>query len=178
LEIKVDDNLVLKQMSLEYLNELFKLVTSQEGKSLLYWCPDLKVTYQSKNTTEYHILDVTKKFEEDKTPDLLIFENGILAGLISLSPLYDGSKASEVGYWLGESFEGRGLITQSFPLLLEYASRTLNLEYIDLSTSVPNTKSQKIPKKFNFKEIKLIKDAETLSDGSVDHILWRLSLRS
>jgi ribosomal-protein-serine acetyltransferase len=176
LEITIDDNLTLKQISLENKKELFELVKSNEGKALHYWCPDLGETFKDLNSTEYHINDANKKYQEDKSPDCIIFEDGVLAGLISLSPLYENGKATEIGYWLGQDFEGRGLITRSFPALLDYAKNILNLEYVELSTSVPNLSSQKLPVKFNFREIKRVKDAEKLSDGMVDHILWRLEL--
>ena len=92
---------------------------------------------------------------------------------ISLSPLDKNCTKSEIGYWLGKEFEGKGLISMSFPFILDYAKNTLHLKFVELSTSVPNLRSQKLPKKFGFHKVKIIPNIETLSDGPVDHILWQ-----
>lgn len=170
--IEIDSQITLKQISLEYAQELFNLVKSGENKELRYWCPDLKSTYCDLEATKLHINDANSKFAKDQSPDFLIFENNMLAGLISLSPLYENQKVSEIGYWLGDNFAGKGLISKSFPHILDYAKNTLKLSRVELSTSEPNIRSQKIPRRFGFEEVKVVKNAERLSGGMVDHILW------
>lgn len=178
LIIKIDKSLVLKQISLKYTDELFELVISNKGKPLLYWCPDMIKTYASRESTKTHIEDALTKFTEDKTPDFLIFYEEKLAGLISLSPLSYEGNSSEVGYWLSHQFVGKGLITKSLPSLIDYAKGVLKLNHLDVFTSIPNERSQKIPLKFGFKKIKILKEAERLEDMVVDHIWWRLELES
>ncbi len=173
MEINVDSELTLKQISRKYAEELFFLVQSNLNNELCYWCPDLKVTYATIDSTLCHIDDAISKFNEDKTPDFLIFNNNSLTGLISLSPIDKKQKTCEIGYWLGSEHERKGLISRSFPIILTYAQQTLGLTAVELSTAAPNIRSQNLPLKFNFKKMKLIPNAETLQDGCVDHILWR-----
>lgn len=170
MEIKVDSEITLKQISRLYAEELHKLVSKNFDKNLCYWCPDLKNTYSTLQLTIAHINDANSKFAEDETPDLLIFYLGNLAGLISLSPVYD--QKSEIGYWLGNEFENKGLISRSFPYILDYAKNRLALKCVELSTSIPNLQSQKLPTKFRFQKICIIKDVEKIEGKFVDHILW------
>jgi len=172
-ELLVDQEITLKQISLEFAEELFNLVQKNFEEPLCYWCPDLKKTYASLESTIAHIKDAQSKYLEDGTPDFLIFSGKNIAGLISLSPLDELKIKSEIGYWLGSEFEGKGLIVRSFPVILEYAKNNLKLKTVELSTSVPNIHSQKLPLMFGFKKAKIIPDAERLADGIVDHILWR-----
>lgn len=174
MEIEIDSEITLKQISLAYAEELFNLVNLNLDKNLGYWCPDLAKTYSSFESTMSHINDASSKFNDDKTPDLLILYKGKLTGLISLSPIYD--QKSEIGYWLGAEFENLGLVSRSIPNVLNYAKTSLKLKSIDLSTSAPNTQSQKLPIRFNFQKMRIVKDAEKIGDKLVDHILWNFTL--
>ncbi len=173
MKILVDHEIALKQISRDSANELFNLVQRNLNGSLCYWCPDLKKTYASLESTLAHIDDANFKFEEDGTPDFLIFYKSKLSGLISLSPIDRNRRTSEIGYWLGAEFEGSGIVARSFPFILAYAKNTLQLKAVELSTSVPNVRSQRIPLTFNFQRLKVIPNVETLEGGGVDHILWK-----
>ena len=172
MEIIVDSEITLKQISRLYAEDLHNLVNKNADKNLCYWCPDLIKTYSNLASTIAHIDDANSKFSEDQTPDLLIFYHKTLAGLISLSPIYE--QRSEIGYWLGSEFENIGLISRSFPIILDYAKNNLILKGVDLSTSVANIQSQKLPKKFGFQKIRIIKDVEKIEGKLVDHIFWSL----
>lgn len=173
MEIIVDHEIELKQISRDFTSELFSLVQSNLNEDLCYWCPDLKKTYASLESTLAHIDDANFKFEDDRTPDFLIFYKKKLTGLISLSPIDSLKRTSEIGYWLGGEFEGMGLVARSFPSILDYAKNTLQLKAVELSTSVPNVRSQRLPLRFHFQKSHVIPNAETLKDGVVDHILWK-----
>lgn len=173
LEITVDNEITLKQISQEFTNDLFDLAQDNINEKLCYWCPGIKKTYLTKESTVAHIIDANEKFRDDGTPDFLIFCNKKLAGIISLSPLDTDKTKSEIGYWLGSEFEGKGLISRSFPQVLEYAKNTLHLSAVELSTAITNIRSQRLPQKFGFKREQIVSNAEILEDGPVDHILWR-----
>lgn len=175
MNIIIDSEITLRQIANEFCDELFALAQNNLDKHLCYWCPGIKTTYKTKESTLAHIIDANSKFAEDATPDFLIFYKGNLSGLISLSPLDLKKTKSEIGYWLGHDFEGKGLITRSFPAVLDYAKNNLQLVNVELSTAVTNTRSQALPGKFGFKKEKIISNVEILEDGSVDHILWSLS---
>ncbi|MGZ3790573.1 MAG: GNAT family N-acetyltransferase [Bacteriovorax sp.] len=176
MKLIVDNEITLRQISQEFASELFSLAQNNVNEKLFYWCPGIKKTYLTKESTIAHIIDANEKFNDDGTPDYLIFWNKKLAGIISLSPLNADKTKSEIGYWLGSEFEGKGLISRSFPLVLEYAKNTLHLKTVELSTAVTNVRSQKLPHKFGFKREQIIPNVEILEDGPVDHILWQLDL--
>ncbi|MDO9181083.1 MAG: GNAT family protein [Bacteriovorax sp.] len=174
MNLIVDNEITIRISSAEYAEELFSLVQNNLGNKLCYWCPDIENMYSSRESTLAIITKANSKFQEDGTPDFLIFFNNSLAGLISLGPLNINENKCEIGYWLGLEFENFGLITRSFPAILNYARVTLGLATVELSTAITNIKSQKIPRKFYFIQDQILTDAEILDDGPVDHIIWRL----
>lgn len=176
MKIDINSEITLKQISRDFNFELHNLIQNNLDKPLCYWCPNISKTYASIDTTNAHIDDANSKFAEDGTPDFLIFFNGKLAGLISLSPLDSAKTKTEIGYWLGADFERKGLITTIFPTMLDYAKNNLKLNTVELSTAIPNTRSQQLPIKFNFEKVEIIKNVEILKDGPVDHILWKMKL--
>jgi len=175
MQIIVNEEILLKQISRDHALELQLLVKKNHGLDLCYFCPGIKDTYKTLESTNFHIDDANSKFNEDGTPDLLVFYKGKLAGLISLSPIDKNCTKSEIGYWLGKDFEGKGLISMSFPFVLDYAKNNLSLKIVELSTSITNLRSQQLPIKFGFHKVKIIPSLETLADGPVDHILWQHS---
>lgn len=173
MEIFIDHDIILKQIHQSFAEELFTLVYKNFEGPLCYWCPDLKKTYNTLQSTRAHIDDAISKFNEDQSPDFLIVYKGKIAGLISLSPVDQIRNTSEIGYWLGAEFESLGLVSRCFPFIMTYAKNTLGLKAVQVSTAVPNTRSQKLPLKFNFDKMNVVPNAEILQDGPVDHIIWR-----
>ena len=86
MQIVVNQDVTLTQISQKFAQPLFDLVQQNKQNELCYWCPDLLTTYATIESTKFHIEDALSKFEEDRTPDFLILYKEQLAGVISLSP--------------------------------------------------------------------------------------------
>ncbi|MGQ7355216.1 GNAT family N-acetyltransferase [Streptococcus suis] len=57
---------------------------------------------------------------------------------------------AEIGYWIGHSFWGQGLVPEASQVLLDYGFSQLNLEKIWCRASVENTKSLRVQEKLGF----------------------------
>ena len=68
---------------------------------------------------------------------------GRLAGTIGLSvnPLENGG---EIGYWLAERHEGRGLVTRATAAVLDLAFDRLGLHRVQIRVAVPNDRSRAV----------------------------------
>lgn len=68
---------------------------------------------------------------------------GQLAGTIGLSvnPLDNGG---EIGYWLAERHEGRGLVTRASAALIDVAFDRLGLHRVQIRAAVPNERSRAV----------------------------------
>ena len=81
-----------------------------------------------------------------------IWFNGELAGLVGFNFIDWNSRSTDLGYWLGEKFQGHGLVIQSCQVLLNYAFSELKLNRVEISTTVENLKSRAVAEKLGFKQ--------------------------
>ncbi len=84
------------------------------------------------------------------------------------------NRKTEIGFWLGESFQGKGLVTKSCGVMIDYAFNELKLNRVEMRCGVENTKSRKIPAKLGFREEGIIRQAERLHDHFVDFVIYGL----
>lgn len=73
--------------------------------------------------------------------------SGSLAGIMSLVPSAAGI---DLGYLLGPTFRGRGLMTSAVKLLLAYLDRQKSLPLVTATTSPSNLASQRVLQRAGF----------------------------
>jgi ribosomal-protein-serine acetyltransferase len=73
-----------------------------------------------------------------------------LVGQISLFGIKDNGTNGEIGYWLDQNYNGRGIMNQSIQAILKYGFEDLNLNRIVIGTHVDNLKSQAVAQKLGF----------------------------
>ncbi|HVI48806.1 MAG TPA: GNAT family protein [Chitinophaga sp.] len=74
-----------------------------------------------------------------------IYVNDKIAGVITLTPQDDIYRHStEIGYWLGAPYYGKGIMTEAVSLLTEYAFREMNVHRIYAGVFAYNEASKKV----------------------------------
>lgn len=123
-----------------------------QGKNLKIYLPTLLISYPftlegAKQWVEWNI-----QVAEQKSPIVINFVievDGKAVGSIGLVHIVLGHKA-EIGYWLGEEYWGRGIMTEAVKLLTKYAFEKLGLVRVYAKVFVWNEASQTVLKKAGF----------------------------
>jgi [ribosomal protein S5]-alanine N-acetyltransferase len=77
--------------------------------------------------------------------------NGEAAGVIGIHPQTDiYRKSAELGYWLGEKYWGRGIITEAVNALVNYAFEHIDINRIYANVFEKNIASMKVLEKCGF----------------------------
>ncbi|WP_409291873.1 GNAT family N-acetyltransferase [Peribacillus sp. SCS-37] len=97
-----------------------------------------------------------------------------LAGSIGYLYIDKKNKKTEIGYWLGSEFEGKGLATQSCRFLIQNAFENLGLNKVEINAAAANHKSRAIPRRLGFKEEGTIRDYELLNGRYLDRTCYGL----
>jgi ribosomal-protein-serine acetyltransferase len=92
-----------------------------------------------------------KKAQTDGSgsPCLIIYL-GSLVGFAGIDRIDPVSKSCNLGYYLAESFQGRGIVTRACRSLLDYAFDTLGMNRVQISANPQNTGSIAIPERLGF----------------------------
>lgn len=80
-----------------------------------------------------------------------IFYKDRLVGSIGFVRLDKTHKTGEIGYWLSQEAQGRGIVTQSCKGLSDYGFRHLGLQRAEIRVLVGNERSMPIPERAGFR---------------------------
>lgn len=104
-----------------------------------------------------------------------IFERsgGKLAGGITLGNIRHGvSQSAHVGYWIGERYAGRGLMTDAVKVLARFAFDTLRLHRIEAACIPGNVRSIRVLEKAGFRREGLLRSYIRINGFWQDHYLY------
>lgn len=104
----------------------------------------------------------------------VIFENDKAIGRIGINRIIPENKIGEIGYWITEAAEGKGIITSCSKAMLKYGFSNLGLNRIEIKCAVDNIKSARVPEKLNFTREGILRQAELLNGNFVDLYLFSL----
>ncbi|CRK82086.1 GNAT family N-acetyltransferase [Neobacillus massiliamazoniensis] len=167
---KIDEDLSLKLMELKDADWIFKL-TNESREYLREWLPWLDFTIKPEDTVEF-IKMCLKGFSENKSLNTVILFKGEIVGVAGFNNINWSNKTAYIGYWLGEGFQGNGIMTKVAKALTEYAFIELGLNKVEIRAAVENKKSRSIPERLGFKNEGCIRQAEWLYDHYVDHVVY------
>jgi ribosomal-protein-serine acetyltransferase len=80
-----------------------------------------------------------------------------------------------VGYWIGEQFQNRGIITRSCRALIQHAFDELEINRMEICAAVGNNRSQAIPIRLGFAREGIRVHGERLYDRYVDLVVFGLT---
>ena len=173
--IVVSDSIQLKPMLEEHASMLFQLV-DRNRKQLRAWLPWVDVM-QSAEQFEQFIRGAGTREKEGLEASWLIFHNGVLAGRIGIHYINQQNEQGAIGYWLGQDFEGNGIVTRACEKVIAYGFQRLRLNRIELKCGTGNQKSAAIPQRLGFTKEGVLREAELVNGRFIDLYLFSL-LRS
>ena len=75
------------------------------------------------------------------------------------------NRITEIGYWLSEKAQGKGIMTRAVKKLIAFAFEERGMNRIVIKCAVGNTKSKNIPKRLGFTYEGTERDGELLAGG-------------
>jgi ribosomal-protein-serine acetyltransferase len=82
----------------------------------------------------------------------VLMENGRLVGRIGIYKIDSNNRIGEIGYWVAEAAQGRGIVTQACQAMVRYGFETLQLNRIEIKCAVGNAKSRAVPERLGFEQ--------------------------
>lgn len=136
--MQVDDDITLRMFTEDDAKE-FYMLTMQSRKHLQQWLSWIHSYYSIEDTIGYirGTWDSIKKTGGYPTAFAIIYRNEI-AGTISFHEIDRTNRSSAIGYWLGEPFVGKGIMSRAFQAMVKYGFETLNLNRIEVRVAEGN----------------------------------------
>ncbi len=168
--IKLNNRHTLHPIDLADATELFAL-TAANREHLRQWLPWLDRN-QAVGDTEKFIAALLVQQANQQGLVAVIRYDGVIAGVVGYNKIDYLQRVGYIGYWLGASYQGQGIMTASCWAMIEYGCTVLNLDRIVIACATQNQRSQAIPKRLGFIHENTIPRAEWLYDHFVDHEIY------
>jgi ribosomal-protein-serine acetyltransferase len=162
----------LRLLEKRHAEKLF-LLTDQSRESLRKWLPWIDLTKTINNSKDF-INGTLKQFSNNDGFQAGIWYKEELAGVVGLHSINWSNKSTSIGYWLGEGFQGKGLMTEACKAVIDYCFNELNLNRIEIRVATENRRSLAIPERLGFQKEGCLRGAEWLYDKYVDHYVFGL----
>ena len=152
--------------------ELFTL-TNQNREYLKRWLPWLDAVTEVNDTRNF-INEQLERFAKGEALHVSIFYRGNLAGVLGFNQIDQLNKIGYIGYWLGEEYCGKGLMTTAVKDIIEIGQEFYGIEKFDIRAATQNARSRAIPERLGFQHEGTIRRAEHVYDKCFDHEIYGL----
>lgn len=169
----VNDKISLQLLEPQHAQALFQVV-ERERNYLRQWLGWLDNTKNSQTQALFLSAEL-KKFAEGKALTTGILYEGELCGVAGINSYNPITKTATLGYWLSESFTGKGIITDVVRALVNYCFFERGMEAVEIHAAVGNIKSRAVAERLGFALQGTVSNAENLYGRWVDHAVYQMT---
>ena len=170
--IEINENIVLELIHQKHAQPIFDLV--DENRLYLREWLSFVDRMQTLGFAENFVNSTIQRNHDGIEFAFVIVENDKVIGRIGVYEINGPNKIGEIGYWLAENEQGKGIVTKSCKALIDFCFSYLQLNRIEIKCGSRNFKSKKIPEKLNFSREGVIRDGELLHGQFIDLNLYSL----
>jgi ribosomal-protein-serine acetyltransferase len=146
--VRVDDNIRLETVKISMAPVIFDAI-NKNREFLSVWLPFIDYTMRVTDTEKFLKSIAGQKFKK-KDETFSIWYKEEFAGLIGFKDTDWVNRKTELGYWIIEKMQGKGIITSCIKELAKYAFRKLQFNRIQIKVAVGNSKSAAVPQRLGF----------------------------
>ncbi|GGA43162.1 ribosomal-protein-serine acetyltransferase [Kroppenstedtia guangzhouensis] len=166
---RVRDEVSLRWLEPHHGEALFRLIDASR-EHLRPWFPWVNSTREPKDTEEF-IRGALRGVAEGREAHFGIWVDGQIAGVTGAHTIHRLNRHAEIGYWLGQDFEGKGMMTASVGVLLDYLVEEREIHRIEARCAAGNDRSRRVMERLGMRREGVLREGECLADGTCDDTL-------
>ncbi|QGQ99435.1 N-acetyltransferase [Paenibacillus psychroresistens] len=166
----ISDELELRILENRHAEEVWSLV-SLNREYLALWLPWVNHSIYIEHTQQY-IQAELERFAKNSGFSCGIFYNQNIVGCIGVHEIDWRNKKTSIGYWIGEAYQGKGIMTNACRSMITYLFNQLRLNRVEIRACTANLKSRAIPERLGLKHEGTIRHAELIYDRYYDHEVY------
>lgn len=171
--IMADDNIRLKEIDFSDVKTIFRLIDSQR-EYLGVWLPFVQETRTVFDTHNF-VDDYLRNHPQDLTFIVFYFNQPV--GMVGLRDSDSDNQRTEIGFWISEKYQHKGIISISCKALIKFLFSELDYNRIQLRAATNNLKSRAVAERLGFTIEGIERDGELHSNGFVDLVVYSILRR-
>lgn len=162
--LKVNSEISLRQLQSSDANVIYKTIDLQR-EYLRQWLPFVSATTKMMDTEDFIQRVVDAPVESFEYIFTIHFQN-TFAGLIGFKDTDRLNKKTEIGYWLSQGFQKKGIVSACLDKLCAWSFEELGMNRVQVKCAVGNLRSRRIPERLGFELEGVERDGELLSNNT------------
>jgi ribosomal-protein-serine acetyltransferase len=169
---RIDDRVELRLLEERHAEELFSLLEQNRNhlRAELTW---LNEEFSLKDAKEY-VRAGLERFAAGNGLRAGIWLQDSLAGIVSLHNLIQVDRKASLGYWLGASFQGQGLVTMACSVLINHSFSELKLNRLEIQCAPANDRSRRVAERLGFTQEGVLRQSWWIQGQFVDQVVYGL----
>lgn len=112
------------------------------------------------------------RYADDKAIHTHIIKNNQIIGAVSLNDIYHDYKKAEIGYWLHQDYQGRGIMTCAVRAMMNIAKEDYAMQIVTIKAGEHNQSSLNVAKRLGFEFFGIIPNNEVVNGKIINHALY------
>lgn len=113
-----------------------------------------------------------QKYADGESLTCAIEYHGEIVGNCGFNTINHALKKVEIGYWLGEEYQGNGIVTRVCRFLQNYAFTELKMEKVQISVAENNFPSRAVCDRLSMKLEGIITNSEKVGNNILSHAIY------
>ncbi len=170
-ELVIAPDLALREVTVEDAEAIYTLIDTYRAY-LREWLPFIDYSNSVKDTRAFLQSVTAEDNHTDQVFAIIYLER--IVGIIGYKAIDLLNHKLEIGYWLGEPYQGKGLMVRSCSALIQHAFMNMGINRIQIKVGTGNYKSSNIAKSLGFTIEGVERDGEYLNDQFIDLEVYSL----
>ncbi|WP_110114448.1 GNAT family protein [Bacillus sp. CGMCC 1.16541] len=171
-ELKINEDITLKLVEQHDAALLIQLI-DESRTYLRKWLPWVDSTQQASDYDDIIPQWYNQYLDNQGFQAIILYQNKV-AGMVGFHGINWANQNTSIGYWIGERFQNKGIMTKAVIGCLAYAFDTLGLHRVEIRCGMENVKSRAIPERLGFTYEGTARDGEYLYDHYHDLAVYSL----
>ena len=167
---RLSDDAELRLKEVHHAEEIFAAVDANR-EHLRRWMHWVDKTRSAEDVRTY-IRGALEQFARGETIAVGLWWRGRVAGSVGVHDINPDYRRCEVGYWLTEPAQGRGLMTAACRALIDHLFRERGLNRVEIRCEPDNRRSRAIPERLGFVQEGVLRQAAWLYGRPADHVVY------
>jgi ribosomal-protein-serine acetyltransferase len=163
---QIQDGVYLRLLEERHAAAAFR-AADRDRAYLREWLPWMDRTTEVEHTAEF-IRTSLQQFANNDGLAAGIWRGDEFIGGIGTTKIDWVNRKLEIGYWIAERFQGRGIVTAGCRALIDHAFGEWKLNRVEIRCATGNEKSCAIPKRLGFQFEGVLREAHLLNGAYQD----------
>lgn len=172
MNIRINEEIRLELIKEEHAALIFDRVNRNRGY-LKKWLSFIDAMSELRFAEEF-VKRSMEQYKDGRAAGFVIFYKEEMVGRIGVYKIEPYNRIGEIGYWLTENAQGKGIVTKACKALISFCFKELKLNRLEIKCGTENKKSQAIPERIGFTKEGIIRQGEFLYDHFIDLYLYSL----